>query len=81
MGSGFPFRPESPGLPTSPSVKLKEYAESELFVEEEPRLSALRVGIQLGVNQLDSGESMENLDRNAFLAERHRNFDSRSAVR
>ena len=57
---------------------LKEQEESELSVEEERRLSSLRGEIQLGVNQLDNGESVKNLDWDAFLAERHRNLDSRT---
>ena len=61
-------------------ANLKEQAESELSDAEAQRLSGLRADIQLGVDQLDNGESVKNLDWDAFLAERHRNFDSRRAV-
>ena len=59
---------------------LKEQAGSELSDQEGQRLSALRADIQLGVDQLNNGESVKNLDWDAFLAERHRNFDSRPAL-
>jgi hypothetical protein len=58
---------------------LKEQAESEFTEQEKRRLSALRADLQKGVDQLDRGESVKNLDWDAFLAERHRNFDSHSA--
>lgn len=62
-------------------ANLKEQAELELSDEEERRLDALRADIQLGVDQLDRGESVKDLDWDAFLAERHRKFESRSHVR
>jgi putative addiction module CopG family antidote len=59
-------------------ASLKEQAESELSDEEERRLAALRADLQLGVDQLDRGETVKDLDwDDAFLAERHRSFDSR----
>ncbi len=57
-------------------ANLKEQAESELSEAEESRLASLRAEIQLGVDQLDSAESVLDLDWEAFLAERHRNFES-----
>ena len=59
---------------------LKEQAVSELSEAEERKLSELRPEIQLGMDQLDRGQSVSNLDWDAFLAERHRNFDSRTSA-
>ena len=61
-------------------ANLKEQAEAELSEDEAQRLSTLRADIQIGVAHLDNGESVKNLDWDAFLAERHRHFDSRRVV-
>ena len=61
-------------------ANLKEQAEPELSDEEERRLAALRADIQPGVDQLDRGKSRKDLDWDAFLVERRRNFESRPNV-
>ncbi len=57
----------------------KEQAESEHSENENRILSTLRSDIALGTAQLDHGDSVKNLDWDAFLAERHRDLETRAA--
>ncbi len=56
---------------------FKEQIEAPLIAEEDARLAALRRDVQIGIDQLDRGEGIHNLDWDARLAERHRAFAAR----
>jgi hypothetical protein len=65
------------------AIRLVPVEETALKVEElseadQAKIAALRQDIQLGVASLDRGEGRE-IDWDAFLAERHRDYAARQA--
>lgn len=61
-------------------ANFRENVESKLSASEEQTLAALRSDINLGVDQLDSGRSVKNLNWDAFIAERHLDWNSRQSA-
>ena len=56
---------------------FKEQAEAPLTEDEQLKLGDLRREIQVGIDQLDRGEGVCDLDWDARLAERHRSHAAR----